>query len=136
MNRKQDMHSMTATVITSKLQLLNDLIKIFKNCQLSNASNRKKALTQFNFILKCITRNDDRLTTQEIRDIQNEVTRLRRMMQLLKITESYTFTAVITKNDDISTLYEVGKKDIFGIKQFTDDIDKKVYIKWFCNQKY
>lgn len=127
---------MTATVLTAKLELLIDLIKVFKSCALSKAENRNKALTQFEFILECITRDEDRLTTQEIRDIQNEVTRLKRLMQLLKITEFPNFAAVLAKNKDTEVLFEVGKNDIFGIRVFTENVDKKVNFKPFYNQKY
>lgn len=119
------MHSLAATVLTSKLELLTDLIDTFKKWDLSSMPNRNKAMTHFEFVLECITKNKDRLTAQEIGDIQNEIARFNRMLQLLKLAEAPSFRAAVAKKST-EQLFTDLQAVIFGIGLFTQDVDKKV----------
>lgn len=133
-NRRQDMHTAAATVMSSKLELLNVLIDVYRKHRLDVIENRNKALTQMEFILECIMRNEDRLTTQEIDDIQNEIARLSRMMQFLVITEASTFRAALARNLSLDALRIKVKEIVFGISPFTKALDQEVciYNRFYC----
>lgn len=123
--KRQAINKTLTTVLASKLELLQSLIDIFKRTKFVDSENRKKTLIQLEFIVESITRYEDRLTKQEISDIQNEMVRFTRMMQLLQVIEDPKFTTV-KDDDNMIDLYENIKAEIFGIELFTEDVDKKV----------
>lgn len=120
------MHTAAATVMSSKLELLKVLVEVYRKHRLDVTENRNKALTQMEFILACIMRNEDRLTTQEIDDIQNEIARLSRMMQFLVITEAPAFRAALGTKLPLEALRVKVKEIIFGISSFTKALEEEV----------
>lgn len=125
MNRKQGIHDIAVTVLSLKFELLKDLIAVFKSNHLQSVENRNKALDYFEFLVECIIRNEDRLTQQEIQDIQNEMGRYDRMTQLFKIAEAPRFAPAL-RNEKVRQLHENLTGEIFSIKTFTKDVDGKV----------
>lgn len=128
MGRRQAMHTVAAEVMESKLQLLNHVIDIFNDFRLNKVENRNKAIMHMEFIVNCIARNDDRFTTQEINDIQNEIGRFNRMMQLFTISEANTFNAVLNQHKITELNYEKAKAFIFSITPFTKEHDQQVCV--------
>lgn len=125
-NRRQNMHSAAATIMSSKLELLKDLVNVYNKNRVNKTENRIEAVSYMEFILKCITKNEDRLTTQEINDIQNEIVRLNRMIQLFVITEAPMFRVALERKCSLNEMHENVKRIIFGILPFTKDVDEKV----------
>lgn len=125
-NRRQVMHNTAVMVLQSKLQLVEHLVEIYKKIRLNTVDNGKKIVLYMEFILECITRDDDRLTAQEIYDIQNEITRFNRMIHLLAMTELPTFEFNLRQHRTAQLNYEKAKACIFGILPFTKEIDEQV----------
>lgn len=126
MRRRQDINIMTAAVVNSKLELFKELIDIHKGTDLSQSEHRHQVLVQFELILEFITKNEDRLTRQEIIDIQNELARFVRMSQLFKLVEASTFRVAMRNNANLDTMYNDLKAILLGVSAFTQDVDKQV----------
>lgn len=120
---------MAIAVVTSKLQLLTELVAIYCKHRLSDPKRRLKVIQRFDVIVGFTVKNEDRLTQQEIGDIQNEISRFSRMLQLYKIKESGNFKEAFVKDAMVKALYRRTRFEIFNIEPFGNVTDHKVQTK-------
>lgn len=85
------LHSIAANAVTAKIQLLDNIVDIYEGHNLS-PQGKRRIMKYLDQILKILIRESDRITDQEISDIQTELSRATRIVELIKIEESAGFT--------------------------------------------
>lgn len=84
------LHNIAANTLTAKVQLLENIVDIYISHHLS-FEGKTKIMKFLDQILRILIRESDRITDQEISDIQAELSRVTRIVELIKIEESAGF---------------------------------------------
>ncbi|KAG5870922.1 hypothetical protein JTB14_004143 [Gonioctena quinquepunctata] len=122
---RQTFNAISLKCLTSKVQILQHITDICLSRTQMDMS--KEIQAQVNFLLEPLTRDADQITIQEIEDVQLEISRLTRMVELYqirKITPTRTFffmsyNRVGGKLGDIEKL-------VFSLKRYSEALDKEV----------
>lgn len=125
-NKRQELHSLVASTLTSKMQLIEDIVDIFNNSQIANRESRMKIIERIDIVLNYITKDENRITNQEINDIQLEINRILRITQLFQIEQSPTFKPVIAADKKVGQMYEQIKHILFSLKKYLQNLDQEV----------
>ncbi|XP_023016144.2 NFX1-type zinc finger-containing protein 1 isoform X1 [Leptinotarsa decemlineata] len=125
---RQTFSAITLKSITSKVQIVAHIIDICSRYQ----SHELKAIeTQINFILNPLLRDEDQITLQEIEDVQLEISRLKRMVEISEIREknqvrkSLIFFSRSPNTKVLETLEEI-EKLVTSHSRYTDKTDQIV----------
>lgn len=122
-NNKPSLNLHTASVISAKLQLLQDLINIYKEYKISNIIKKHKVvIIKVKYILDRLMEEEFRITKQEISDIRLETTRIIRTTQLWKIEKEYAFRQS-KQNKQIKKMHEEITSELFGLTKYSEETD-------------
>lgn len=119
------MNLVTASVINAKLQLIQDLINIYKQYNISNVTKKRKLVTKIDCLLDRLMEEQFRLTKQEINDMQLEITRITRIAHLWVIEDAHTFNFTI-RNEKLKNLYEEITSGLFCLTKYSEETDTHI----------
>ncbi|KAK5640473.1 hypothetical protein RI129_011284 [Pyrocoelia pectoralis] len=125
--RKITLNSSVSRIYLSKMQILENIVKIFTTTQLRFQTVVDVAIEHMNFLLGFLSRQENMMTKQEISDFRRETNRFSRKLQLLKITEnSDLFKVLIEQNSLNKKLYETVYDYLSSTCIFNDSLDEEL----------
>jgi len=122
-----------AKTCTSKIQILENIVDIFTGAKLKDTNAVKKAAGYANFLCRFLMRHEEiktnqgiieaqRITNQEITDLQKELQRFTRIVQLCQIRDCNKFLATISNKPNVKALYEQINERAFSVLVYTDQM--------------
>ncbi|XP_044270386.1 NFX1-type zinc finger-containing protein 1-like [Tribolium madens] len=121
--KRQRINKSELNALESKLQIIEHVDDISKNCP--NAVSQTRYSSQVKFILKTLKREHDYVTDQEIGDIKYELNRLYRIAELEEIKNSSNFAQRYTNLKVRDTVVQT-ERLLFGLGKFYDEDEQKV----------
>lgn len=112
--------------VSLKLQLFFKLAAACKEHGLSYVKKPIDLSSIFDFLVKCIIKNEDILTKQQINDIQNEILRFKNAVQLNKIREDESFKQALAENVEVQDLYRKVEDATMNTIPFVRNVDEMV----------
>lgn len=119
---------MLADTITAKLHLIDGIVDVYLKVKLQNTENVQTVQKQCDFMFSSLIEDENRITKQEIEDVQREINRLQRMTQLYKMSEGPNFRSTINANKEINQMYQNLLEIISSLNVFSDRIDGRVKV--------
>ncbi|KAJ8946028.1 hypothetical protein NQ318_023276 [Aromia moschata] len=115
---KQPIDGLVLQALTSKIQLLWYLLDVC--CTPENIFMSPEMKAQITFILDTLVRDEDQITVQEIEDIELEINRLKRIVEIHpRLLPKYATDTDNKIKEEIMQL-------LFGYKRYTTVIDKEL----------
>lgn len=123
---KQMLSTAETSTFTTLLHFTQDMINIYKEHQLVNATNKEKLKTKINHLLDSMTEKEYYLTNQRISDIQLEITRTARMAHLWKIEDAYAFKEALKEDKELTKIHEEISTALFSLTKYSIETDTQI----------
>lgn len=121
-NKLQYFDDMVANTIIAKLQLTDNIVHICLNSTIREPENVYNVAKQCDLIFAFLTEDVESITDHETKDVEKEINRLQRMIQLYTITERVPSE----KKQDIQELHKSVLDSLSPLVVFTGEVDQKV----------
>ncbi|CAG9814747.1 unnamed protein product [Phaedon cochleariae] len=133
---RQYFNAVILNSITSKVQILEHIAKICVSVtEMSVSSDTTSEIRcQLSFILDCIQRDEVQVTNQEIDDIQMEISRLKRIVELTQIKKKFGYVSLESllmlklRSPSVTPAARIQRiEELVNLRQrYTKDIDEKI----------
>lgn len=128
--RRQGFNTIVLTSIAAKIQIVEQILEICNHSDLRISSSLSSSIcNQINLILNCLMRDTEQITKQETEDIQNEINRLVRIVEIHRIKLSRGINARLRSlSISASTYSPIDKVEnlVFSLQQYTKELDREV----------
>ena len=135
--KRQSIDTVTLQIIDSKVQLLEQICSLIDKHKFAQKDNT--CISHTAFLLNTLINRDQHLSNQEITDLEIEIKRLRRILQLTEICRRNNVCDELGE-PDICKLYSGLKDELFGLKRYDVQRDKEIkqnltqLVKTFSNE--
>lgn len=125
--KRQSVNKIILSTYEAQLEIIEKFLNIFNKCQLKKEENIKKCIKHIDFLLLILSRQENRITQQEIQEFQQEILRFDKFGQMCVVEEDANFQTVFKINDEVKKLHTEIWTEINSSHKFKNEQD--MYIK-------
>ncbi|KAK4872928.1 hypothetical protein RN001_014957 [Aquatica leii] len=118
---KQPLNLGVSTVYLQKLQILENIVRVYKKGNIKT----NELVKNVNFLFSALLKNPKQLSKQELTDLEREVKRFAFMVQLNQIRESQYFSHFSSRREFLDAFEDI-KTILFSIEKFTESLETSV----------